>query len=68
MPFKYKEIFKILDLKAKQKPYQGVPAENQRVLVVGAGPCGLRTAIETHLLGAREGISKGWRGQDQSKH
>lgn len=53
VPFKYKEIFKILDAKAKQKPYQSCPAENQRVLVVGGGPCGLRTAIEVQLLGAK---------------
>eukprot|EP00095_Tigriopus_kingsejongensis_P000377 snap_masked-scaffold1811_size27320-processed-gene-0.0 protein:Tk00377 transcript:snap_masked-scaffold1811_size27320-processed-gene-0.0-mRNA-1 annotation:"hypothetical protein D910_10638" len=53
VPFKYKEIFKILDAKAKQKPYQACGAENQRVLVVGAGPCGLRAAIEIQLLGAK---------------
>jgi threonine dehydrogenase-like Zn-dependent dehydrogenase len=53
LPFRYKEIFKIFSEKAKQKPYQGVPCENQKVLVVGGGPMGFRTAIETQLLGAR---------------
>ena len=53
VPFKYKEIFKILTTKAKQKPYLGYPAGEQSVLVVGAGPCGLRAAIEAQLLGAK---------------
>lgn len=53
VPFKYQEIFKILSSKAKQKPYGGSPAFEQRVLVVGAGPCGLRAAIEAQLLGAK---------------
>jgi len=52
LPFKYKEIWKILESKAKNKTY-GMAAEKHNVLVVGAGPCGLRTAIETQLLGAR---------------
>jgi hypothetical protein len=51
--FRYKEIFTILTAKAKQKPYSGYPASSQRVLVVGAGPCGLRAAIEAQLLGAK---------------
>ena len=28
-------------------------ADQQSVLIVGAGPCGLRAAIETQLLGAK---------------
>ena len=51
LPFKYKEIWKILETKSKQKVY-GV-ADQQNVLIVGAGPCGLRAAIETQLLGAK---------------
>ncbi len=42
LPFRYKEIFKIFDTKAKQKCYQGIPCEKQRVLVVGGGPMGFR--------------------------
>lgn len=53
VPYKYKEIFKIFTEKAKGKSYMGMPAENQRVLVAGAGPCGLRTAVEAQLLGAK---------------
>ena len=40
-------------MQAKQKPYGGRDAEGRHALVVGAGPVGLRTAIETQLLGAK---------------
>ena len=53
LPFKYKEVWKILETKSKQKPYGSGVADKQSVLIVGAGPCGLRTAIETQLLGAK---------------
>jgi len=56
LPFKYKQIFKILEKKASGKLYgdnRVGDVDRNRVLVVGAGPCGLRTAIEAHLLGAR---------------
>ena len=55
MPFKYKEIFKILEKKAEEKIYGGnsLNSERNRVLVVGAGPVGLRSALEAQLLGAR---------------
>ena len=53
LPFKYKEIWKILETKSKQKVYGGGVADKQNVLIIGAGPCGLRTAIETQLLGAK---------------
>ena len=53
LPFKYKEIWKILENKSKQNVYGSGIADKQSVLVVGAGPCGLRAAIETQLLGAK---------------
>ncbi len=54
VPFRYREIFKILTEKRKCKPYaSGSACEAQRVLVTGAGPCGLRAAIEAQLLGAK---------------
>ena len=31
----------------------GLVADKHSVLVVGAGPCGLRAAVETQLMGAR---------------
>uniref|UniRef100_A0A0K2SXM6 [F-actin]-monooxygenase MICAL1-3-like Rossman domain-containing protein n=1 Tax=Lepeophtheirus salmonis TaxID=72036 RepID=A0A0K2SXM6_LEPSM len=54
LPYKYKEIWKILDKKAAQKPYgANSVCENKKTLVVGCGPCGLRTAVETQLLGSQ---------------
>jgi len=56
LPFKYKEIWKILEKKAAQSLYERNnigQVERNRVLVVGAGPVGLRSAIEVQLLGAR---------------
>jgi hypothetical protein len=56
LPYKYKEIFKILEKKAAQSLYESNTVgqtEKNRVLVVGAGPVGLRSAIEVQLLGAR---------------
>jgi hypothetical protein len=60
VPFKYRDIFGILDAKVKSKVYVSARACDLdstspplKVLVVGAGPCGLRTAIETQMLGAR---------------
>ena len=50
--YRYQNIWKILDKKINQKPYEGLPCQSKQVLIVGAGPCGLRTAIETQLLGA----------------
>jgi len=52
LPFKYKEVWKILETKSKLKTYASV-ADKHSVLVVGAGPCGLRAAVETQLMGAR---------------
>ena len=66
LPFRYKEIFKILDARSKLKPYGGAPAEKQRVLVVGGGPMGFRTAIETQLLGARTLVIE--RREDFTRH
>jgi len=56
LPYKYKEIFKILEKKAGQSLYERNTigqTERNRVLCVGAGPVGLRAAIEVQLLGAR---------------
>jgi len=47
-------IWAKLDKRAAQKVYRGGRAcAARRLLVVGAGPCGLRTAIEAQLLGAK---------------
>ena len=47
-------LFQLLDSRAKQAEYDGQRAcEGRRVLVVGAGPVGLRAAVEAALLGAK---------------
>jgi len=52
--YRHKTLWKILEKKAKGKCYGGNKVcSDLRVLVVGAGLCGLRTAIECQLLGAR---------------
>ncbi|GIY18375.1 [F-actin]-monooxygenase MICAL3 [Caerostris darwini] len=43
-----------LDKRASHKCYnRGKACPNTRVLIIGAGPCGLRAAIEAQLLGAK---------------
>lgn len=52
--WKAQELWKILDVRAAQSIYnKGLACNGTRVLVIGAGPCGLRTAIEAQLLGAK---------------
>ena len=47
-------LWQLLDARAALPEYQGQKAcAGKRVLVVGAGPVGLRSAIEAALLGAR---------------
>ena len=52
--WKTKELFKKFDERATQAPYCKQEAcSGRKVLVVGAGPVGLRAAIEAALLGAQ---------------
>ncbi|XP_076263939.1 molecule interacting with CasL isoform X1 [Rhynchophorus ferrugineus] len=49
-----KAVWKKFDLRASHKCYnKGKACAGTKVLVIGAGPCGLRTAIEAQLLGAK---------------
>uniref|UniRef100_A0A8C3HYM1 F-actin monooxygenase n=1 Tax=Chrysemys picta bellii TaxID=8478 RepID=A0A8C3HYM1_CHRPI len=49
-----KALWGKLDKKAGHKDYdQGKACANTKCLIIGAGPCGLRTAIELAFLGAR---------------
>uniref|UniRef100_A0A5F8HKQ5 Molecule interacting with CasL protein 1 n=1 Tax=Monodelphis domestica TaxID=13616 RepID=A0A5F8HKQ5_MONDO len=49
-----KSLWAKLDKRASHPVYeQGKACANTQCLVVGAGPCGLRTAVELALLGAR---------------
>lgn len=52
--WKAKALWKKFDARASHKCYaRGKVCPNTRVLIIGAGPCGLRTAIEAQLLGAK---------------
>lgn len=45
-------LWELLDARISSPVYETQPCKGKRVLVVGAGPVGLRTAIEAVLLGA----------------
>ncbi|XP_076311448.1 molecule interacting with CasL isoform X1 [Tachypleus tridentatus] len=52
--WKAASLWSKLDKRASHKCYnRGKACPNTRVLIIGAGPCGLRTAIEAQLLGAK---------------
>lgn len=47
-------MFKKFDARANHKVYaKGRACASTRVLIIGAGPCGMRAAIECQLLGAK---------------
>ena len=50
--WKCKSLWTKIDKRAEQKDYKNKPCVKNKVLVIGGGPCGLRTAIESALLGA----------------
>ncbi|XP_046997628.1 F-actin-monooxygenase Mical isoform X1 [Schistocerca americana] len=52
--WKAQALWAKFDKRASHKCYnRGKASPNSRVLIIGAGPCGLRTAIEAQLLGAK---------------
>ncbi|XP_059916783.1 protein-methionine sulfoxide oxidase mical3a isoform X3 [Gadus macrocephalus] len=52
--WKAKALWAKLDKRAAQKEYKkGRACANSKCLIIGAGPCGLRTAIELGFLGAK---------------
>jgi F-actin monooxygenase len=52
--WKAQALWKKFDARASHRVYnKGTACTGTRVLVIGAGPCGLRTAIEAQLLGAK---------------
>jgi len=57
--WKAKQLWKTLDQRTSRAEYTSAPCgvgghlNEKRCLVVGAGPCGLRAAVELLLLGAR---------------
>ncbi|XP_039546762.1 F-actin-monooxygenase MICAL2 isoform X6 [Pimephales promelas] len=52
--WKAKALWSKLDKRASQKEYKkGKACEGIKCLIIGGGPCGVRTAIELALLGAK---------------
>ncbi|BFZ09664.1 hypothetical protein BsWGS_12701 [Bradybaena similaris] len=52
--WKAQNLWAKLDKRAAHRDYKkGQACSNMRVLIIGSGPCGLRTAIECALLGAK---------------
>uniref|UniRef100_K3WM31 Uncharacterized protein n=1 Tax=Globisporangium ultimum (strain ATCC 200006 / CBS 805.95 / DAOM BR144) TaxID=431595 RepID=K3WM31_GLOUD len=51
--FRQKQLFKLLDAKLGTDVYKKRPAAHKRVCIIGAGPVGLRAAVEMSLLGAQ---------------
>lgn len=52
--WKAQALFKKFDQKANSECYgNGLICSKNNVLIIGAGPCGLRAAIEAQLLGAK---------------
>jgi hypothetical protein len=62
--WKAKKLWKLLDDRCGRAEYDDAPCAgghftDRKVVVVGAGPCGLRAAIELRLLGARVTVVDG---------
>lgn len=51
--FRQKQLFKLLDTKFMTDVYKRKPCAHKRVCVIGAGPVGMRAAVELALLGAQ---------------
>ncbi|XP_065057317.1 F-actin-monooxygenase MICAL3-like isoform X2 [Rhopilema esculentum] len=50
--WKAKNLWNKIEKRAKHSDYKNKPCARLKTVVIGAGPCGLRTAIELALLGA----------------
>ncbi|KAF4132807.1 FAD binding domain [Phytophthora infestans] len=54
--FRQKQLFRLLDARLNLDAYKPRSATNKRVCIVGAGPVGLRAAVEMALLGGRVSV------------
>ena len=50
--WKYQNLFNKLEKRSKHQDYKNKPCAKTKVLIIGAGPVGLRLAIECAFLGA----------------
>ncbi|KAG1709028.1 hypothetical protein DVH05_022658 [Phytophthora capsici] len=53
LSFRHKQLFKLLDTRFNLEVYKRKPATRKRVCIVGAGPVGLRAAVEAAFLGGQ---------------
>ncbi|ETO76334.1 hypothetical protein F444_08253 [Phytophthora nicotianae P1976] len=53
LSFRHKQLFKLLDVRFSLDVFKRRPCVNKRMCIVGAGPVGLRAAIELALLGGK---------------
>ncbi|KAG3027717.1 hypothetical protein JG687_00002272 [Phytophthora cactorum] len=53
LSFRHKQLFKLLDARFNLDVYTRKHAARKRVCIIGAGPVGLRAAVETALLGGQ---------------
>ncbi|GMF19918.1 unnamed protein product [Phytophthora fragariaefolia] len=54
--FRKKQLFKLLDTRFNVNLYKQKPASNKNVCIIGAGPVGLRAAVELALLGSHVSV------------
>ncbi|POM81162.1 Hypothetical protein PHPALM_907 [Phytophthora palmivora] len=54
--FRLRQLFKLLDVRFTLDVYKRRPAVNKRICIVGAGPVGLRAAVELALLGGNVSV------------
>ena len=60
IPHRYEELFSHLEKRSEAKEYRNnTVATGQKVLIIGAGPCGLRMAMEMQFLGAETTVIEG---------
>ncbi|KAG3234821.1 hypothetical protein PI124_g20128 [Phytophthora idaei] len=56
LSFPHKQLFKLLDVRFGVDMFKRRPCVNKRMCIVGAGPVGLRAAIELALLGGKVSV------------
>ncbi|KAG3049253.1 hypothetical protein PC121_g19009 [Phytophthora cactorum] len=56
LSFRHKQLFKLLDVRFSLDVFKRRPCVNKRMCIVGAGPAGLRSAIELELLGGKVSV------------
>eukprot|EP00644_Phytophthora_capsici_P000666 jgi/Phyca11/109473/e_gw1.16.307.1 len=54
--YRQKQLFRLLDARLNLNVYRQKPVSQKRVCIVGAGPVGLRAAVEVALLGGQVSV------------